>query len=256
MADHDRAAGEALERVLERRAACPRPGRSSARRAAAGSRPCAAAWRGAGGCARRPRGPHLLLLVAAAEVEAGHVRARRHLARADPHAVDAARDLLPDRCSTVQGGSRLVDVGELHRRRARRLAAVGRLLAGDHAEERRLAGAVRARPPRRSRPAGARTRDPRRGAGRRSPCSGRRPRPQRRPGGCPRGCGSRGGRSGRSPPRRAANAALQARLALGLAHFSATCPPTPSRARVRVVAPTRPSPRVRAGPASCSSQPE
>ena len=44
--------------------------------------------------------------------------------------------------SGVQRVARLVDVGELDRLAEAQRAAVGLLLAGDHAEQRRLAGAV------------------------------------------------------------------------------------------------------------------
>src|SRR5262249_36501661 len=56
----------------------------------------------------------------------------------------AAADLLPDRVRRIEIGARLVDIRQLHRVADLQGAAVRRLFARDHAEERRLAGAVRA----------------------------------------------------------------------------------------------------------------
>ena len=64
--------------------------------------------------------------------------------RAELDRVVAAGDLLPDGARRVEVGARLVDVGELDRVADAERAGVRLLLAGDHAEERRLAGAVRA----------------------------------------------------------------------------------------------------------------
>ena len=83
--------------------------------------------------------------------------------------------------------ARLVDVAELHRVAEPQLARVGLLLAGDHPEERRLAGAVRAD---HADDAGGRQRErrgPRRAAGRRSPSSRPSPRSRRRRGAGPGG---------------------------------------------------------------------
>jgi hypothetical protein len=52
-------------------------------------------------------------------------------------------DLLPDRLLRVQRVARLVDVGEFHGLADPQAARVGLLLAGDHPEQRGLAGAVR-----------------------------------------------------------------------------------------------------------------
>ena len=82
------------------------------------------------------------LLVGALEVEAGRVLARVDLAVADLDVLVAFGDLLPDGLGGVQRVARLVDVGELDGVAEHELAAVGGLLAGDHPEERRLAGAV------------------------------------------------------------------------------------------------------------------
>jgi hypothetical protein len=60
------------------------------------------------------------------------------------HALLAAGDLLPDRLARVERVARLVDVGELHGLAEPQRARVGLLLADDHAEQRRLAGAVAA----------------------------------------------------------------------------------------------------------------
>src|SRR4029079_14727443 len=72
------------------------------------------------------------------------VLARVDLALAELDHVLAAGDLLPHRVLPVQGAPRLVDVGELDRLAHLERAAVHLDLAGDHAEERRLARAVRA----------------------------------------------------------------------------------------------------------------
>ena len=56
--------------------------------------------------------------------------------------VEAAGDLLEDRVLGVERVAVLIDVGDDHRVADAEDAAVGRLLADDHAEERRLARAV------------------------------------------------------------------------------------------------------------------
>src|SRR4051812_32678731 len=86
----------------------------------------------------------LLLLVGALEVDARDVLAAVHHAVADLELVEAVGDLLPDGLVVGERVARLVDVRELDRVADPQLARVGLLLAGDHAEERRLAGAVRA----------------------------------------------------------------------------------------------------------------
>ena len=83
-----------------------------------------------------------LLLVGAAEVEAGDVGARVDVALADDQPVLAAGDGLPDRLLGLEVGAHLVDVGHLDGVADAQRAAVGLLLAGDHAEQRRLARAV------------------------------------------------------------------------------------------------------------------
>ena len=83
-----------------------------------------------------------LLLVGALEVEAGRVLARVDHALADLDLVVAVGDLLPHGLRRVERVARLVDVGELHGVAQLERARVGLLLAGDHPEQRRLAGAV------------------------------------------------------------------------------------------------------------------
>jgi hypothetical protein len=83
-----------------------------------------------------------LLLVLALEVEAADVGARLDLDAVDVEDVQAAGNLLEDVVVAFQCLAALVDVGQLHRRPDDDLAAVGLLLAGDHLEQGRLAGAV------------------------------------------------------------------------------------------------------------------
>ena len=64
------------------------------------------------------------------------------LALADLDVVVAVGDLLPDGLVGIERVARLVDVGELDGVAERERAAVGLLLADDHLEQRRLAGAV------------------------------------------------------------------------------------------------------------------
>src|SRR5919198_662609 len=84
-----------------------------------------------------------LLLVGPLEVEPRDVLARVDLSLAELDRVGAAADLLPDRARRVEIGARLVDVRELHRLADPEDASVRLLLARDHPEEGRLAGAVR-----------------------------------------------------------------------------------------------------------------
>ena len=85
----------------------------------------------------------LLLLVAALEVEGRAIGARVDLALAEVDHVVAAGDLLPDGLLVVERVARLVDIAELDRRADDDRAGIGLFLPGDHAEQRRLAGAVR-----------------------------------------------------------------------------------------------------------------
>ncbi|MCY1217946.1 hypothetical protein D9M72_298770 [compost metagenome] len=86
----------------------------------------------------------LLLLVAALEVEAADIGARRGFVTANRQHVGAARDLFEHRLGAVQRIAALVDERHLHGRPDLDLAAVRLFLAREHLEERRLAGAVRA----------------------------------------------------------------------------------------------------------------
>ena len=83
-----------------------------------------------------------LLLVGALEVEPGDVGARRDLALADLEDLGALRDLVEHGLVAVERVAALVDVGQLDGLADAQRAAVGLLLPGDHAEQRRLAGAV------------------------------------------------------------------------------------------------------------------
>ena len=85
----------------------------------------------------------LLLLVGSLEVEAGDVGAAVDRPVAELDLVLAARDLLPDVLVGVERVARLVDVRELDGVPDPQRAGVGLLLAGDHPQQRGLAGAVR-----------------------------------------------------------------------------------------------------------------
>src|SRR5690606_19005706 len=85
----------------------------------------------------------LLLLVAALEVEGAAIGARIHLVLAEADDVVAAGNFLPDGLARIQCVATLVDIAELHRLTDADLAPVRLVLSGDHAEKRRLAGAVR-----------------------------------------------------------------------------------------------------------------
>jgi len=84
----------------------------------------------------------LLLLVIALEVEAAQIGAAGHHELADDDVVQPARHVLPNRLFILQALAALVDEGQLRRLADLDFAAVGLLLALDHAEQRRLAGAV------------------------------------------------------------------------------------------------------------------
>src|ERR1700733_13553218 len=85
----------------------------------------------------------LLLLIGALEVESRAIGARVHLALAELELGGAAGNFLPHVFLAVERTARLVDIAEMHRFRDFDGAAVRFLRAGDHAEQRRLAGAVR-----------------------------------------------------------------------------------------------------------------
>src|SRR3546814_3459669 len=84
----------------------------------------------------------LLLLVAAPEVEGADIGARLSLVLAELNDVEPAGDFFPHRLVSGEGVAALVDIAELHGVADAQAAAVGLLLAGDHAEQRGLAGAV------------------------------------------------------------------------------------------------------------------
>src|ERR1700730_1928610 len=88
--------------------------------------------------------PDLFLLIGAAEVEQRAVGAAGDLAAAEVDLLLPAGNLLPHRVAGAERVARLVDITELDGLAEAQLAAVRRLVCGDHAEQRRLAGAVRA----------------------------------------------------------------------------------------------------------------
>src|SRR5262249_44956050 len=85
----------------------------------------------------------LLLLIGALEVEPRTIGAAIDLAAAELHGPTAARDDLPDALVTLERVARLIDVRDLHGLANAESAAIGFVLADEHLEERRLAGAVR-----------------------------------------------------------------------------------------------------------------
>src|SRR6185312_12541977 len=84
------------------------------------------------------------LLVAALEIEGRDVSSTRHVLLAEGDDVIAAGDFFPHGLFAVERVAALVDITELHRLADLHRAAVGFFLAGNHAEQRRLARAVRA----------------------------------------------------------------------------------------------------------------
>src|SRR5690606_21138011 len=84
------------------------------------------------------------LLVGALEVEATDVTAGRYLVAAHRDHVEAVGDLFPGGLVAVQVVAALVDAGDLHGFADDDLAAVGLLLAGDHAPQGRFGRAVAA----------------------------------------------------------------------------------------------------------------
>src|ERR1700733_2256569 len=86
----------------------------------------------------------LLLLVTALEVERPDIGAGGYGALADIQHVGATADLLPDALVAVQAIARLVHIAKLDRVADPQRATIRRLQPRDHAEQRRLAGAVRA----------------------------------------------------------------------------------------------------------------
>src|SRR5260370_20361752 len=88
--------------------------------------------------------PDPFLLVGAAEIEQRAIGAAGDLAAAEIDLLLAARNLLPHRVVGAERVARLVDIAELDRLAEAQLPAVRHLVFGDHAQQRRLAGAVRA----------------------------------------------------------------------------------------------------------------
>ena len=86
----------------------------------------------------------LLLLVGAAEIEGGAICARIDLVLAELDHFGPTRNFLPDVLVGIERVAALVDITHLHRLADADRAGVGLLVAGEHAEQRRLASAVRA----------------------------------------------------------------------------------------------------------------
>src|SRR5690606_2301977 len=84
-----------------------------------------------------------LLLIGTLEVEARDPRPARRAKAPDLDVVEPVGDFLPDRLRRIERVATLVDAGRLHGVADAQLAGVGLLLAHDHPEQRRLAGAVR-----------------------------------------------------------------------------------------------------------------
>src|SRR4029453_13131123 len=84
----------------------------------------------------------LLLLVGALEVERAAIGAAGNLAVAELDDVEPAREFLPHRLVGIERLAALVDIAQLHRRADRESARIRLVLAGDHLEQRGLAGAV------------------------------------------------------------------------------------------------------------------
>src|SRR5690606_20953512 len=83
-----------------------------------------------------------LLLVGALEVEASDVAAGGHFVAAYGDHVEAVGDLFPDGLVAIKVVPALIHAGDLHRFTNDDLTAVGLFLAGDHAQEGRLARTV------------------------------------------------------------------------------------------------------------------
>src|SRR5713101_5299560 len=84
----------------------------------------------------------LLLLVDALEVERTAIGAARHLAGAELDDVEPSRQFLPHRLVGIERLAALVDITQLHRRPDGERPRIGLVLADDHLEQGRLAGAV------------------------------------------------------------------------------------------------------------------
>src|SRR3546814_609070 len=84
----------------------------------------------------------LLLLIATLEIEGPHIGVGLKFMLADGHEIMAAGNFLPDIMVGIQMIAALIDIAELHRIADFDGAAIGRFLAGDKLEQRRLARAV------------------------------------------------------------------------------------------------------------------
>src|SRR3569833_4437404 len=84
----------------------------------------------------------LLLLIAALEGELAAIGARIDLGLAEFDEVGAAGNFLIHSLVGVQRVAALIDIAKLHGLADLQGAGIGLFLAGDHAEQRRLAGAV------------------------------------------------------------------------------------------------------------------
>src|SRR5690348_9359228 len=88
---------------------------------------------------------NLLLLVAALEVESADISTRIHGALvAELQHVEAIGNFLPHRLVGIERVAALVDIAELHGGTDLQRAGIRLFLPREHAEQRRLAGAVRA----------------------------------------------------------------------------------------------------------------
>src|SRR5262245_60025873 len=144
VADDDRAAGEILERLLERAQRVDvEIVRGLVEQEHVGTRLEHLGEMHAVALAARQRAD-LLLLVGAHEVEVGAIGARIHLALAEQDDVLLTRDFLPDVLLAVERIAGLIDIAEMDRFADLDRALVRFFLPDDHAEQRRLAGAVRA----------------------------------------------------------------------------------------------------------------
>ena len=144
MADHDSAACELLQRLFQRaeRIHIKIVGRLVKKQQV-------------GAAFQHPRQMHAvaltarkladtLLLVAALEVELADIGTRGHCPLAKLDLVETVGNDFPDRLAVFQIVTRLVDIAKFHRLADSKGAGIRRFAAGDHAEQRCLAGAVRA----------------------------------------------------------------------------------------------------------------
>src|SRR3954451_4522713 len=86
----------------------------------------------------------LFLLVRAAEIEQRAIGAAGDLAAAQVDLVASVGNLLPDRIAGAERVARLIDIACLDRLADTDTAGIGLFLTRDHAEQSRLAGAIRA----------------------------------------------------------------------------------------------------------------